>query len=272
MPTRTACCTKICEAWSCATGDRGDNPMKRNRSGRHRLGLLVAVATVIPAALVLIGLVDNTLSFIDRFGFWLATGGFIAYMSVVGLYAAYLSRPSTLRSVAAISLVVMLAGGVAILVLNWPRPDADAKQAERQWDGKDPRHGPPGCVDPPPSDRVDVLRPEVVGPDGKVVGQIELRTYHPAECPSVIWGRVLWDGRPEGTYSIPEGWTLHVVAHRPSTNTHAELTETSRSTPVKYGLGPMLVTARGCVAVEAYFSNVQGLPTTPPAATVCTSP
>jgi hypothetical protein len=133
------------------------------------------------------------------------------------------------------------------------RPDAE--QLEARYDGKDPR-GIAGaasrCADPPPSRAVPASTPPVYGPDGQQVGSIELRTS--PVCP-VIWARVLWESDPNATYDIPEGWRLHIVAHRPETETVIDFVEPPSQGPIPYGLGPMLTTIRGCVYVEAYFTN-----------------
>jgi hypothetical protein len=135
------------------------------------------------------------------------------------------------------------------------RNQPDAAQLEARYDGKDPR-GLSGsdsrCADPPPSQPVPADNPPVYGPDGEQVGTVELRTS--PICP-VIWARVLWNSDPNATYQIPAGWVLYVVAHRPDTNTLSDFPEPSGPGPIPYGLGPMLTTVRGCVYVEAYFTN-----------------
>lgn len=144
----------------------------------------------------------------------------------------------------------------------------DAAQLESRYDGKDPR-GSSGanskCADPPSSEEVASSQPSVVGPDGSVVGIIHLRTS--PICP-VIWARLLWhdDPSPQSLYAIPQGWTLHMVAHRPDTGTSTDATEQA-SGPIQYGLSYMLVTVRGCVYVEAYFSN--GTQRTPSSQSSC---
>jgi hypothetical protein len=68
-----------------------------------------------------------------------------------------------------------------------------------------------------------------------------------------MWARVLWNGNEQSTYQIPPGWTLHVVMHRPATNTRIDEPEPSSSSPVLYGLSRMIASARGCVYAEVYF-------------------
>ncbi|MBF6259870.1 hypothetical protein IU468_26690 [Nocardia farcinica] len=87
------------------------------------------------------------------------------------------------------------------------------------------------------------------------------------KCPTVIWARVVWNNDLAATYQIPPGWTLHVVSHRPDTQTAHDETELASASKIPYGLGAMLSTARGCVFVEAYFTN--GDQRTASAATSC---
>lgn len=131
----------------------------------------------------------------------------------------------------------------------------NAAQLERRYDGKDPR-GTAGvsskCSDPPPSQLVASSNPPVFGVNGKIVGHMELRTS--PICP-VIWARVIWNGGPDATYRIPSGWTLHIVAHRPETKTSHDSPDVPSENPIQYGLSSMLVSVRGCVYVEVYFSK-----------------
>ncbi|MEV1116151.1 hypothetical protein AB0I91_13850 [Actinosynnema sp. NPDC049800] len=158
------------------------------------------------------------------------------------------------------------AGAVAVIFTSLiaymaSRPDeptldeSRATELESRYDGKDPR-GHSGadskCADPPPSQEVSASKPPVVDPEGKQVGHVELRAS--PICP-VVWARVLWGGDASATYQIPAGWTLHIVSHRPETKTRVDFPEPSNPSPVPYGLGAMLATARGCVYVEVYFSN-----------------
>jgi hypothetical protein len=158
-----------------------------------------------------------------------------------------------------IVIAALVVGLVLFLTKNQEQPQnrnqPNATQLEARYDGKDPR-GLSGtdtkCADPPPSQAVPSSTPPVYGPDGQQVGTVELRTS--PICP-VIWARVLWNSDPNATYQIPPGWTLHVIAHRPETNTVFDFPEPSGPGPIPYGLGPMLTTLRGCVYVEAYFMN-----------------
>lgn len=150
-------------------------------------------------------------------------------------------------------------------------PSVDSTTAsalEQRYDGKDPR-GLDGeeshCADPPASVPIPSSEPPVMGPDGRQVGSIQLRGS-PA-CPTVVWARVLWNSDPAVMYQIPAGWTLHVVTHRPDTATSVDEEETASATPIPYGLSSMLTTARGCVYVEAYFT--QGPNTTGSVPTSC---
>lgn len=130
-----------------------------------------------------------------------------------------------------------------------------AVQLEALYDGKDPR-GINGtnskCADPPPSQPVFSSQPTLFGPDGRPVGIVELRTS--PTCP-VIWARVIWNGNPNATYKIPSGWTLHIIVDRPETKTSSDSPVASSPSPIQYGISNMLVTVRGCVFAEVYFSN-----------------
>ncbi|MBF4996682.1 hypothetical protein IRT45_05875 [Nocardia sp. BSTN01] len=109
--------------------------------------------------------------------------------------------------------------------------------------------------------------PPVEGPDGTRVGTIELRSS--PKCKAVVWGRVLWNNDPAATYQIPRGWTLHVITHRPDTRDYFDQPEPSHDSPIPYALSAMMSTARGCVFVEAYFTD--GVRRTASAATSCVS-
>ncbi|SMD14529.1 hypothetical protein [Kibdelosporangium aridum] len=169
--------------------------------------------------------------------------------------------------------VVIVVGATIATISFMSNPDTPgsnqpaAAELEARYDGKDPR-GFDGansrCAEPPPSQLVQASSPLVMGPEGRPVGNIQLRTS--PICP-VIWGRVLWNGNETDLYQIPAGWTLHVVGHRPDTKSRFDFPEPSSPTPIQYGLGPMVVTLRGCVYVEAYFSN--GDQQTSPSKTSC---
>lgn len=153
-------------------------------------------------------------------------------------------------------------------------PD-EIKALEQRYDGEDPRgYGkyPRGqvanttgkdsvCADKARmSEDLKENKPPLIGPDGKQVAVIELRRSTVAECRSVIWARVLWNGSPEATFTLPRDWTLHVVAHRPSTKTSFDFPEPeyerkNYDSPIPYALSPMMTTASGCAYVEAYFTN-----------------
>ncbi|MFD4367764.1 hypothetical protein [Rhodococcus sp. NPDC058521] len=172
--------------------------------------------------------------------------------------------------------VVAIVVGVVVVLGSDHRSQSDAARHELQYDGKDPR-GLDGadsrCADPPPSLEVKASRPPVLGPDGTVVGVVEVRTS--ASCPGVVWARVPWnndrgEADPSAVYQIPAGWVLHVVTHRPGTATSVDTPEPSVAGPIPYGLSTMLTTARGCVYVEAYFSN--GDDRTVSALTPCVTP
>lgn len=158
---------------------------------------------------------------------------------------------------------------------NTPKISAEeARALELRYDGKDPRgYGKyprskeieldSVCADKArPSEGLKENKPLVIGPDGKPAGVIELRRSTVPECRTIIWARVLWDEKDElATYKIPEGWILHVVAHRPSTKTNFDFPEpedtpTGRhDSPILYALSPMITTASGCAYVEVHFTS-----------------
>jgi hypothetical protein len=163
--------------------------------------------------------------------------------------------------VAVVVIVILAVGGVLVFSsFDEHPPSPDALSLEARYDGK-LANGQSGeaeshCADgnKPPSQEVASSHPPVFGPDGRIVGSIQLRTSY--ICP-VIWARVLWS---DGNYQIPDGWTLHVVAHRPDTNTSIDAMEpmpgySQSSTPIPYALSYMLTTIRGCVYVEAFFTS-----------------
>ncbi|WP_280377984.1 hypothetical protein [Nocardia wallacei] len=146
----------------------------------------------------------------------------------------------------------------------------DAAALEQRFDGKDPRGKSGGntkCADPPDSYVVPSSQPPVEGPEGATVGAIQLRASPSRDCPTVVWARVYWNNDPTATYQIPQGWTLHVVSHRPDTNDNHDEQEPASASKIPYGLSAMMSTARGCVFVEVYFTN--GDQKTAPAVTTC---
>lgn len=140
-------------------------------------------------------------------------------------------------------------------------PAAAAAAIEQRYDGKDPT-GKDGsnskCADPPPSQPVSNVHPSVIGPSGKVVGHIELRTS--PICP-VIWARVSW---LTGSYPMPLGWSLHIVMHR---RAHSKTIQYISHDTSNYVYGNMLATVSGCVYAEVYFAK--GSRRTPSALTPC---
>jgi hypothetical protein len=140
-------------------------------------------------------------------------------------------------------------------------PATSASAIEQRYDGKDPT-GKDGlnskCADPPPSQPVSQVHPSVIGPSGKVVGHVELRTS--PICP-VIWARVYW---LNGSYLMPPGWSLHIVMHR---RAHSKTSQYISHDTSNYVYGNMLSTVSGCVYAEVYF--VKGSRHTSPALTPC---
>jgi hypothetical protein len=138
---------------------------------------------------------------------------------------------------------------------------SSADAIEQRYDGKDPvgKDGPLSkCADPPASQPVSQVHPAVLGPDGSVVGHIELRTS--PICP-VIWARVDWLHR---SYLMPPGWSLYILMHR---RIHPKTIRYVSHDTSNYVYGNMLVTISGCVYAEVYFAD--GSHRTPSAITQC---
>ncbi|AKE89616.1 hypothetical protein AAT18_10680 [Rhodococcus aetherivorans] len=108
----------------------------------------------------------------------------------------------------------------------------------------------------------------MIGPDGTVVGTIQLRTWYSCD---VVWPRVVWGVGPdldmEATYQIPDDWTLQVLTIRPATGSTFSYPEPASGAPVPHALGKMVSATPGCVYVEVYFTN--GVQETPHAKTEC---
>ncbi|MFD6073749.1 hypothetical protein, partial [Amycolatopsis lurida] len=173
-------------------------------------------------------------------------------------------------SLAAAVAILAVASYFAFFAETEPTAPTPDLALMAHYDGKDPRGIPPGnvkCAAPPPSEPVHgAPMPGVFGPEGIEVGVVQLRRS--PICP-VIWARVLWNGQEDYPYKIPDGWTLHVIIHRPATLTKDDATEPSRPTPIPHALSMMLTTQPGCVYVEVYFEK-GGVKTTP-AYTSCTT-
>jgi hypothetical protein len=95
-----------------------------------------------------------------------------------------------------------------------------AAELEQRYDGKLPwgNDDKSRCADPPPSQVVEgASNPPVIGPEGRLVGSVQLRKS--PICPTAVWARVLWNGDEQPNYKFPTGWTLHSVMHRSDTNT-----------------------------------------------------
>lgn len=170
-------------------------------------------------------------------------------------------RRLLVSGVAAFALTVVGVAGLGINRYVSDRSSADevdVSALQTRYDGKDPR-GLDGadsqCADPPPSQPLaGASEPPVIGPDGTVVGRVQLRTSE--TCPFVIWARVVWGDDSSAVYQVPVGWTVHVIAHRPATNTTVDESESGGAGPVPYLLSAMLVAADGaCVYVETYFEG-----------------
>lgn len=167
--------------------------------------------------------------------------------------------------VSGVAVIALLVAGIAGFGINRYVSDTssadevDVSVLQARYDGKDPRglDGPDSqCADPPPSQPVvGASEPPVIGPDGVAVGHIQLRTS--STCPSVIWARIIWGDGPSATLQIPLDWTVHVIAHRPATNTTVDAPEAGSLGFSPYLLSKMLVaTEEACVYVEAYFQRM----------------
>ena len=148
-----------------------------------------------------------------------------------------------------------------------------AAQLEQRYDGKLPQ-GQDGqeshCADPPESRPIDgASTPPVMGPDGTEVGKVRLRKSTSSDCPTVVWARVVWYGDEQRTYTIPPGWTLHVVMNRPDTQSRVDETEPKNGSTIHYAYSRMLTSARGCVYAVAYFTKGDVPPPTEVVPTSC---
>lgn len=146
-----------------------------------------------------------------------------------------------------------------------------AAQLEQRYDKKLPQ-GQNGqeshCSDPPKSQPVDGASvPPVFGPDGTMVARLHLRKS--PICPTVVWARVVWNDDENATFTIPPGWTLHVVMNRPDTKTMVDETEPQHGSTIHYAYGRMLTSARGCVYAAAYFTKGDAPPPTEVVPTSC---
>ncbi|MGW7539427.1 hypothetical protein [Amycolatopsis sp. NPDC054798] len=129
-----------------------------------------------------------------------------------------------------------------------------------KYDGFDPRgiDGGPRCADAPPSQPIEgASTPPVIGPEGSEVGVLHLRR---SPLCATVWVRVIWKDDEIALYKVPDGWTLHVVVHRPSTHTVIDATEPEpgkppNAGPIMMALSRMLTAQPGCVFGEAYFTK-----------------
>ncbi|MBF6097833.1 hypothetical protein IU510_07045 [Nocardia cyriacigeorgica] len=157
---------------------------------------------------------------------------------------------------------------VAIALVGALLVPSEAERLEARYDGKDPLlMTDDSCGLVSRSQPAHPARPQLTGIEGQVIGSVEIRTWPGCD---VVWGRVLWNDNPDTLLQIPAGWTLHVVTHRPATGTVTAFSEPSGPTPVEWVYGPVLATARGCVYVEAYFTN--GSQESPRVRTACVAP
>jgi hypothetical protein len=172
----------------------------------------------------------------------------------------YAIAASVIGAVLAAVLAAVLTKGFGLYRSHRSPPSPHSPSAiERKYDGKDPKgKNGPLCADPPPSQPVSQSSWPVTGPGGTVVGHVELRTS--PICP-VIWARVYWRN---GSYTMPSGWSLHIVMRRRTDPATAAYVSDVTSA---YVYGNMLATVRGCVFAQVYFAK--GSRHTPSAVTGC---
>jgi len=168
------------------------------------------------------------------------------------------------RVTAAVLALVGIAGAVVVSrgdVSLDPWNGMTAAELEQRYDGKLPwgDDDESRCADLPnrPETRSRPVEaqnnPPVMGPEGSQVGTIQLR--YSTICPTAVWARVLWQGDERQTYSIPVGWTVHSVMHRPSTNSRVEELDRSKASEVPYLVSRMIASAKGCAYAEVYFTK-----------------
>lgn len=199
----------------------------------------------------------------------------VAFLIIGGVIVYVSTRPdsesSTTNSSTTTSMSTATATDVTTITGVPTTPPLDPLEAERRFDGKDPRKEDIRCADRPAPPSLPVYYTPIVSvavPDGEERAVIDLRKSQVPSCATVIWARVLWGGRMDREYRIPSGWTFHIVGRRPVTGTTAETTEKHEQYPIPYGLSSMLVTARGCVEFEVFFTSDSGEKTAP-AKTTC---
>jgi hypothetical protein len=168
---------------------------------------------------------------------------------------------------AAVGALVLTALGVSLYFVLRPGPQAAtgasyATRIEHRYDGKDPtgKDGPgTTCADlQHPSQPISQVHPSVIGPNGKVVGSVELRT---SSICQVVWARVYWQG---GKYVLPPGWAFYIQMHR---RVHPKMVQFVSHDTSKYVYGNMLATVSGCAYAEVFFAK--GTKHTRPAITAC---
>jgi hypothetical protein len=169
----------------------------------------------------------------------------------------YAIAASVIGAVIAAVLAAVLTNGFGLSGSHRSPPSLHSRSAiERKYDGKDPKVS--GCADPPPSQPVSRTNWPLIGPGGAVVGHVELRTS--PVCP-VIWARVYW---LHGRYTLPAGWSLHVVMHRSVDPANAPFVT---DVTFAYVYGNMLAAGHGCVFAQVFFAD--GSRQTQPAVTGC---
>lgn len=168
---------------------------------------------------------------------------------------------------AAAAAVVLVVVAVAVVLTrdngaHAARNGMSAAQLEQRYDGKLPQ-GQDGqeshCADPPRSEPVaGDSTPPVMGPDGTEVARVHLRKS--PICPTVVWARVVWYDDEQRRFTIPPGWTLHVVMTRPDTQSRIDETEPKNGSTIHYAYSRMLTSAGGCVYAQVYFTKGDSQP------------
>jgi hypothetical protein len=170
-------------------------------------------------------------------------------------------RRLVLTMATAATLALLGVAGGVVLAARDPWNGMTAAELERRYDGKLPwgDDDDSRCADLPNrpetgSRPIDPSNdPPVMGPEGSQVGTVQLR--YSTVCPTAVWARILWHGDGSETYSIPVGWTVHSVMHRPSTNSRIEELDHWKSSEVPYIVSRMIASAGGCVWAEVYFTQ-----------------
>jgi hypothetical protein len=178
-------------------------------------------------------------------------------------------RPGRKRTYLMALITCLIVGlGISLFVSLQPGQHAKGETTsyaitiEHRYDGMDPRgKDGPGtrCANPPKSQAVNQVHPPIIGPDGKVVGWVEL---HTSPVCQVIWAVAYWYHK---SYRMPAGWALHIQMIR---RVHPNTIQYVAYDTSDHVYGNMLATVSGCVYAKVFFAR--GSQRTPAAMTPCT--